>query len=182
MGVDENIIDFKQTIVPMSDDRIKQVIDTVSVDVFREFLQKSVFVNEYQDVEQLDTSNRNNILDYIIRKSKEDPPLHFAYNVVFYNINELLMEVETNNDGMLLFRDGYNKSWKGYVDGKEVPIYKVNIGFKGIPLKAGVHEIVFKYKPKLFLFAFYSFIILSFTFPVFVLLSTRKLSCGVDPI
>lgn len=42
---------------------------------------------------------------------------------------------------MLFFSIPYSKGWKAFVDNKEVDIQLANIGFMGIPLKSGVHNI-----------------------------------------
>jgi hypothetical protein len=41
----------------------------------------------------------------------------------------------------------YDRGWRATIDGKEVPIAKVNYVLRGLPVPAGEHEIVFEFKP-----------------------------------
>lgn len=50
----------------------------------------------------------------------------------------------------VLFTIPYDTGWKATVDGKEVPIQKMSIGFTGIMVDAGQHEIELRYFPVLF--------------------------------
>jgi hypothetical protein len=41
----------------------------------------------------------------------------------------------------------YDRGWKAFIDGKEVPIAKTNYELRGISIPAGSHEILFEFKP-----------------------------------
>lgn len=41
----------------------------------------------------------------------------------------------------------YDRGWTATIDGKEVPIVKVNYVLRGLAIPAGNHEIVFEFKP-----------------------------------
>ena len=48
-------------------------------------------------------------------------------------------------DGVLVTSIAYDEGWKAYVDGVEMPIIKVDLGFVGLKLTPGYHEIEFHY-------------------------------------
>src|SRR5699024_1746371 len=54
--------------------------------------------------------------------------------------------VEAAEDGMVVTNIPYTTGWQAYVDGQRVSTEKVNIGFVGVPISAGEHEIKFVYQ------------------------------------
>ncbi len=51
---------------------------------------------------------------------------------------------------LLVLTDSYAGGWKAKVDGKEAPIYKANLLFRGVPLPAGAKKVEFCYDPQIF--------------------------------
>lgn len=58
--------------------------------------------------------------------------------------------ITLKKDGMVFFAIPYDEGWRVRVNGKSVEPEKINIGFMGIPLKAGFHSIELKYVPPYF--------------------------------
>lgn len=57
--------------------------------------------------------------------------------------------VQTSATGtrLLVLTDSYYPGWQASVDGKPVPIYPVNVLFRGVVVGPGVHRVVFTFQP-----------------------------------
>lgn len=106
--------------------------------------RKLVFIEEDlpQRYSHLKTSLKN-------LSSIENPELG-KIKVRHYNPNELALEVDSKQDCFLYYGDGYDKSWRGFIDGKEDKVYKANLAFKAIIVPRGNHEVRFLYDPKFY--------------------------------
>ena len=63
-------------------------------------------------------------------------------------VNEISGSIKLESNKVLFLSIPYNENWTAYVDGEETAICKAKTGFCAIPLKAGEHKIVLKYKNK----------------------------------
>ncbi len=71
-------------------------------------------------------------------------------------------KVKASGNNFLFFGDTYVPTgWKAYVDNKETVIYKANLGYMGIIVPAGEHNIQFKYAPESFYISMYLALVLS---------------------
>lgn len=73
-------------------------------------------------------------------------PLTFNESAVikYYGENDIRIKIIAEDTRMLVLTDPFYPTWKAYVDGKEVRIYKVNFLFRGVVVFAGVHSVEFK--------------------------------------
>ncbi|MBI4318963.1 MAG: oligosaccharide flippase family protein, partial [Chloroflexi bacterium] len=67
--------------------------------------------------------------------------------IVSYTGNQVIVEVDSPQDALLVLADTYFPGWHATVDGVEATIYKVNYNFRGVPVPAGKHTVSFKYSP-----------------------------------
>ena len=59
--------------------------------------------------------------------------------------NAMECDVNVSSDKVLCINTMFSKGWKAFVDGEQVPVYKANGLFLGLPLKAGSHSIRLEY-------------------------------------
>ncbi len=55
------------------------------------------------------------------------------------------LRVSVDAPALLVVLDNYYQAWHAYVDGREVPLLRVNHTFRGIPVPAGEHEVAMRY-------------------------------------
>jgi len=85
---------------------------------------------------------------------EKDPDIHFSNvatesgKVVIesYGSDRIRISVDTPKDALLYLSDNYYPSWKGYVNGKEVEIYRANYTFRAMVVPMGKSIVEFKYE------------------------------------
>lgn len=66
-----------------------------------------------------------------------------------YKPNQLTYKYQSSADQFAVFSEVfYEKGWKAFVDGKEMPHIRVNYILRGMVLPAGDHKVEFKFRPK----------------------------------
>jgi hypothetical protein len=66
-----------------------------------------------------------------------------------YHPDKMVYSYYGNSEKLAVFSEiYYEKGWKAYVDGEEVPHFRVNYILRGMVLPAGGHSIEFQFKPK----------------------------------
>ncbi len=65
-----------------------------------------------------------------------------------YQPNRLTYTSSNSNEGFAVFSEMYyGHGWEATIDGKEVPIQRVNYALRGLQIPAGQHTIIFKFEP-----------------------------------
>jgi hypothetical protein len=66
-----------------------------------------------------------------------------------YKPNYLKYSAKASSEQLAVFSEVYyNKGWNAYIDGKEVPHFRVNYILRALILPAGEHTVEFKFHPK----------------------------------
>ncbi len=60
---------------------------------------------------------------------------------------QIVLDVETDQDGWLYMADTWYPGWQAAVDGQAVELELANYAFRGLPVRAGRHTIVIEYRP-----------------------------------
>ena len=80
-----------------------------------------------------------------------------VFNMTIFSQNKIKGNITMQKDKILFFTIPFDKGWRAFDNGKEIPVALVNIGFSGLLLNAGTHEIELRFEPK----GFYPSIIIS---------------------
>lgn len=73
---------------------------------------------------------------------------HAQVTMKTYEPNQLTYEVESAKGGVLVFSENYYPEWTATVDGKEVPVGRVNYILRAIQVKPGKHQVLLSFFPK----------------------------------
>ncbi|MCK5655128.1 MAG: YfhO family protein [Candidatus Aureabacteria bacterium] len=166
-AVEEPVFQFKQGVVETQKGELIPFLEKLDSDEAVQLLEKYVLAEKNSDLsmEHLKISladyKRSKASSYEYRKSNK-----FSYSIKKYEYSSFDMEVCSDKAGVLYWPDGYDKRWNAYINGKKVPVYRVNVNFKAIYLPAGTNLVSFVYEHSLFtsaLFVFYSFFAVSIT-------------------
>jgi hypothetical protein len=63
---------------------------------------------------------------------------------------KVLVHVSAPQAGIVVLADTFAPGWRATLDGAPCPILRANGLFRGVPVSAGVHEILFEYRPATF--------------------------------
>ena len=100
--------------------------------------------------------------------------------LVKYKANQLDYKINSKNDELIVFSEiFYDKGWKAYVDGVETPHVRLNYILRGLKVKSGKHEIIFKYDLPIYnaasLISFSSSLIVLILFLILVFFKLKKI-------
>ncbi|MCX6150413.1 MAG: YfhO family protein [Ignavibacteriales bacterium] len=153
-------------------------------------LPRAYFVNRIETKPMVEVLNaiKNNLFDpkdvaFMEEGNlKVDKPDSTALvNIIDYKDELIKIEAKATGNNFLFLGDTYYPNgWKAYVDGKEMEIYKVNHGFRGIIVPKGQHQVEFIYAPKSFYISKYialslsSLVIIGLAFGLFLEFRKKK--------
>jgi hypothetical protein len=125
----------------------------------RASLPRAFFVNRYEVASGLDILKKIAALAfnptdvaYFMEdpKIQVDPPRNGTrVDYVHYGMQEFTMDVTaTGNNLLFLSETYYPNGWKAYLDGKDIPIYRLDYLFRGVVVPPGTHTLEMKFEPR----------------------------------
>lgn len=76
-----------------------------------------------------------------------------AVRVVEYTPSQVTLQVESTQARYLVTSEVNYPGWHAWIDGREAPISMTNAAFRGLPVPAGTHEVVFRFWPRILLWS-----------------------------
>jgi hypothetical protein len=68
-----------------------------------------------------------------------------------YKPNELIYKFNSTKNELVVFSEiYYDKGWKVFIDGKEMPYFRADYVLRAMLVPAGKHEITWKFEPKVY--------------------------------
>lgn len=68
-------------------------------------------------------------------------------NIKQYNNGSVSLSVDSRSPAVVVLMDAWHRRWSAKVDGKVVPLGRVNHAFRGVIVSAGTHAVEFSYAP-----------------------------------
>lgn len=116
---------------------------------YRDILYVPSTVNEIADMEEIydnkwkyDLANNSYVMGMDSFKTART-----TITDIDQKINRITAEIEADGDTFINFSQSYYPGWKCYIDGKRTELYMVNGLIQGMKIPAGIHEIMFVYRP-----------------------------------
>lgn len=72
--------------------------------------------------------------------------LNFSPAQAEFGPDTVTLDYQNDQDEYLLFTYPYSDGWSASDNGREIDIFKADIGFMGVKLSAGTHQLVFRYR------------------------------------
>ena len=84
------------------------------------------------------------------------------------------LDVEAELPGLLAVSETYHPGWRAYVDSGEVPVWRINVAFRGVEVPAGRHRITFEYESRSYRLGLWMSLLTTFGVGAVMWLSWRR--------
>ncbi len=76
-------------------------------------------------------------------------PAHGEVEVISYRPTTAVLATHAKAPSFLVAADAYYPGWQAAIDGKRVPLYAADVGFRGIRVPAGNHRVEMRFVPRI---------------------------------
>lgn len=149
LGEDESE-KYLMTIRKYSTDNFRNQTALLNAFVYEAEANPGISFHDFKRVELSDTNTLVPALqfNFDIYKKISDKLKEDTLKITEFNHSKIEGKIKLENRKMLFFTIPYDKAWKIKVNGQEEILSRVNIGFSGIVLPKGMHEIELYYVPE----------------------------------
>lgn len=146
-AIGDDAVQFKKTAAYLKDEDVRTYLDGLGVKRAVEFLKDNVIIDGGQRPDGAPAGGARDV------KAASG----FSYTVDGYDYDTLELTADSALKGLLYWADGFDRGWRAYVNGAEVPVYRANVNFKAVPLPRGRSKVRFVYSNRLFELSLYAF-------------------------
>ncbi|SEM77735.1 membrane protein YfhO [bacterium A37T11] len=156
-SVNEDVLDMLNTrYVITSDNKNSQRIQKRSSAAGNAwFVDKVTFVKDNEEemkaINSFDPNKEafiNQEFKSVLNDKRLGHPGNSSIHLVSYRPDNLKYEYSAPNDVMAVFSEiWYDKGWKAFVDGKQIPYVRANYVLRAAQLPGGNHQVEFKFEP-----------------------------------
>lgn len=146
-SIERPLIQFKDRWELLTDEQALAWLRSLDPDTARVFLEKTTIIAE--TASGTETSLIPSAISEPDKEIQEGGRGELApqWTVRSYRYSSLDLDISTHRRRILLWVDGYDRHWKAYVDGREVPVFRANLNFKAVTISEGAHRVRFLYDP-----------------------------------
>lgn len=111
-----------------------------------------------------------------LEKITDIKPVRGSIVILWFDPNNMLLEVNAEAPCFLYYSDGFDRSWRAFIDGRECKVYRANMAFKSVILDKGRHVVRFIYDPRFYKITLFCYFAgLSIATFIFAYMFVRKL-------
>jgi hypothetical protein len=91
--------------------------------------------------------NHTDIIRFLDDSKKSEFKDNFLFEILSYNGDELILKVQSQNNGWVSFIDTWDNNWNVSVNDKPQKLLKLFNAYKSVEIKPGISKIKFTYRP-----------------------------------
>ncbi len=124
-------------------------LSTLQMDlsVFKAFIVDDDSYTEYNGFNEFQLTDTTTDLSIVNLIQKIDLLKQDTLSISSFSQNRIDGAIDPKSEKLLFLSIPYDRGWKAFLDDKEADIHIVNVGFMGIKIPKGKHEVVLKYFP-----------------------------------
>lgn len=153
LGVELPIFEFYTDYIYLDSN---EIINPEKNDIVLDYLDDRVILSEDNYFQK--NSNGINSIDG-----------NYQIEIIDYYPNNISLKIDTPEDGVLLFRDGYSPGWRAVIDKNPQNVMRTNYNQKAVFIERGIHEVEFIFRPKAFLISIYLYFVGSGAVMIFLI-------------